>query len=284
MRIRLNLATRPYADLGPALKALRIAMGVLILLCGLLWLGVRAFHQRAEEARARERTVDRKIAQIQRERQGYQDLMQQPENALVLKQATTLNALFDEKGFSWTLAMEDLETVLPGGVQATTLEPQRNPKDGHITLRLRVAGPRDRAVDLVRNLEHSRRFLLPRIVSEGAESAGGANAQQLEPVSATNRFSFDLLADYNPAPPGERRAEKKPQAGSVPAARPATRPAPAAVIPMGKPPARVPYTGQAQPRRPQMPMPVQPQQGVGPETPRRIPPPSTPPSGQGGPQ
>ena len=102
-----------------------------------------------------------KIDAINRERQGYQDLMRQPANAQLLTQVGTLNQLFDEKTFSWTLAMEDLETVLPGGVQVTTLEPVRD-KTGNITLKLRVVGPRDRAVDLVQNLEHSRHFLLPQ--------------------------------------------------------------------------------------------------------------------------
>ncbi len=87
--------------------------------------------------------------------------MRQPANAQVLAQAEALNQLFDEKAFSWTLAMEDLETVLPGGVQVSTIEPVRD-KDGHITLHLRVIGPRDRAVELVQNLEHSKRFLLPQ--------------------------------------------------------------------------------------------------------------------------
>ena len=41
-----------------------------------------------------------------------------------------LNQLFDEKTFSWTLAMEDLETVLPGGVQVATLDPTRDQKTG----------------------------------------------------------------------------------------------------------------------------------------------------------
>ena len=76
-------------------------------------------------------------------------------------------------------------------------------KDGHITVELRVLGPHDRSVDLVRNLEHSRRFLEPRIEGESAESSNNAN-QQLEPVSASNRFEFELFADYNPPTPEER--------------------------------------------------------------------------------
>jgi type IV pilus assembly protein PilN len=207
MRISLNLATRPYADVGPAIKRLRIAMAVLAVISIGLGLGLRAFHQKAEEARQTEQRVQSKIDAINRERQGYQDLMRQPANAQLLTQAGALNQLFDEKTFSWTLAMEDLETVLPGGVQVTQLEPVRD-KTGKITLRLRVVGPRDKAVDLVQNLEHSRYFLLPRIVGESSESTGGP-AERLEPISASNRVNFDLLADYNSNAPMERRAEKR---------------------------------------------------------------------------
>ena len=53
MRVTLNLATRPFADLGPAIKRLRIGMGILALLAITLGLGLRALHQKAEEARAR---------------------------------------------------------------------------------------------------------------------------------------------------------------------------------------------------------------------------------------
>jgi type IV pilus assembly protein PilN len=281
MRIRINLATRPYANLGPALKRLRLAMGVLALLGAGFGLGLFAFHEQAVEARARERAVDGNIAAIERERTGYQQMMAQPDNALLLKQASTLNALFDEKGFSWTLAMEDLERVLPAGVQVTTLEPQRA-KDGHITLRMRVAGPRDRAVELVQNLEHSRRFLLPRIVSEGAEQVQGANQQQQEPVSASNRFSFDLMADYNPAGISERRPAGKPEAGKPAAAKTETPAAPAV-----KPPAArvAPAQPAASERKPmQRPMRPQGQQNDRPQMggPRGTRPPGRP--GQGGPQ
>ncbi len=251
MRITLNLATRPFADLGPAIKRLRIGMGVLALLAILLGLGLHAIHQKAEAARARDHSLDGQIAQIARERQNYQDLMRQPANAQVLKQAAVLNKLFDEKAFSWTLAMEDLETVLPGGVQVTNLEPARA-KDGHITLRLRVLGPRNKAVDLVRNLEHSRRFLLPRIVGENAEGSDRPG-QRLEPVSVADRVEFELLAEYNPAPPEERKATHKASAKSVESrtgAEDLPKPRVRAIRPLALPPAgqgRPPYTGPAQP-------------------------------------
>ena len=242
MRISINLATRPFADLGPALKRLRIGMGILALVAIALAYGLYAVHNKAEQARQRERALDAQIARLAQERQGYQDMMNRPDNAQLLKQADALNRLFDEKGFSWTLAMENLETVLPGGVQVSTLEPIRA-KDGHITLHLRVVGPRDRAVELVRNLEHSRRFLEPRIVGETSETSNQPN-QRLEPVSASNRFTFDLLAEYNP--PAAEDAQSAPQPSKT---MPADgRNAPAVDAPLSsaaRRPARAPYTGPA---------------------------------------
>lgn len=249
MRITVNLATRPFTDLGPILKKLRIGMGVLAGVAILLGVGLHLLGSRAAAARARITTVDFSLTRVRNERQGYQAMMQQPANAQVLDESEALNKLIDEKSFSWTLAMEDLETVLPGGVQVTTLEPTRDKKDGHITVRLRVIGPRDKAVELVKNLEHSRRFIQPRIVGETAESANSGPNQALEPVSASNRVNFDVLADYNPATPEERKviAKKATETAGQEEGQNDTFPAPHRVMMQGQ--SRPPYTGPA-PHRP----------------------------------
>jgi type IV pilus assembly protein PilN len=246
MHITLNLATRPFADLGPAIKRLRIGMGVLAVIAIGLGLGLRAFHHKADLARAHNHSLDGQIANINLERQGYQKMMQLPNNHQVVVEATELNKLFDGKGFSWTLAMEDLETVLPGGVQVSTLEPVRDEKTGVITLHLRVIGPRNLAVDLVRNLEHSKRFLQPRIVGENAEATEG-QGQKLEPVSASNRVDFDLLAEYNPASAQEHSTQEHKKADKSAAATgesdgETTRDGHAAVAPAHRA-RRVPFTG-----------------------------------------
>jgi type IV pilus assembly protein PilN len=254
MRISLNLATRPFTDLGPAIKRLRIGMGVLALLCILFGIGLHFFDTRAAAARAREHAVDMRIEHVQGERQRAEDVMQQPQNAQLLLHAQALNQIFDDKSFSWTLAMEAMETVLPAGVQVTVIEPVRE-KDGHITVHLRVVGGHDRAVELVRNLEHSRRFLQPRIVNESAETSEGPNKRPEAP-SASNRFDFDLFADYNPPTREERIALKStikhPSQSSV------SKPAQSQAVPLGiRPPnspnhlspmqlpGRQPYTGSA---------------------------------------
>jgi type IV pilus assembly protein PilN len=208
LRVTLNLATRPFADLGPAIKRLRIGMAILSVLAIGLGFGLHAIHHKAELARAREHSLDGQIARITQEREGFQALMRQPPNAELLDQSIALNHIFEDKSFSWTLAMEELETVLPGQVMVSSIEPVRA-KDGHITIHLRVAGPRDLSVDLVRNLEHSRHFLFPRIVGETSEAADAGPNKPLEPVSESNRVDFDLLADYNPEVPGDRKPAHK---------------------------------------------------------------------------
>jgi type IV pilus assembly protein PilN len=249
MRITLNLATRPFTDRGPAIKRLRIGMAVLAALCLLFVLGLHLFDSQAAEARAREHSLDGAIARVQAERQQDQDLMRQPGNAQILTQAEFLNERFDEKAFSWTLAMEAMETVLPAGVQVTSIEPQRS-KDGHITVELRVLGPHDRSVDLVRNLEHSRRFLEPRIESESAENSTNAN-QQLGPVSASNRFEFELFADYNPPTPEERGTLRNASSRNASSKNAATHPISSSPRPRVGPAypqqrGRGPYTGPVQ--------------------------------------
>jgi type IV pilus assembly protein PilN len=129
--------------------------------------------------------------------------MRQPQNAAVLAQAQFLNNLFLHKSFSWTAVMMDLEQVLPTGVQVLNIDPVPA-KDGSVTIHMRVAGPRDKAVTLVRNLEHSRRFLTPRIVGETAQQNQNGRPN-LEPVSDTNAVNFDVLAEYNPLQPREAK-------------------------------------------------------------------------------
>jgi type IV pilus assembly protein PilN len=240
MRISLNLASRPYADLGPALKNLRIAMAVLAVAALGLSLGLRALHVKAEEARSRDHSLDGAIERVKQDRLGYRRLMQQPANAELLTRIGNLNQLFDQKMFSWTLAMEDLETVLPAGVQVNNLEPVRD-KDGSITLHLRVVGPRDRAIELMRNLERSKHFLRPRMVGENAEASGGPG-ERLEPISASNRVNVDLLADYNPA--AEARERHKAAKSAAGMAEEPRKPTPILrAAPVGGQMTRPPYIG-----------------------------------------
>lgn len=202
MRISVNLASRPFVELRPFLARLRIFMATLALLALALGVGLHFEHKKLMVAQQQMDEVRNRTIAAQKEKLRNEARMRQPANAAVLDRAHFLNALFLSKSFSWTAVMMDLETVLPTGVQVTAIEPQVT-TDGDVIIRLRVSGDRDRAVQLVRNLERSSRFLAPRLSAENAHKTeagqnAAANGAALGPNGGA--VEFDILANYNPLP------------------------------------------------------------------------------------
>ncbi|WP_433969396.1 PilN domain-containing protein [Tunturiibacter gelidiferens] len=197
MRISVNLANRPFIELRPLFAKLRLAMVVLALLAVGLGFALRSLNAKARVAQAQMDALKAKTQRYQHERQANEARMHQPQNMAVLDRSRFLNQMFAEKSFSWTAVMMDLEKVLPVGVQVTSIDPAIT-KEGDVNIRLRVSGDRDKAVQLVRNLETSQRFLSPRLASEQAQTQeGNRNAAQ---VMAPGAVQFDVLSGYNPLP------------------------------------------------------------------------------------
>ena len=226
MRISVNLASKPFIELRPLFARLRLAMGVLVLLAIGLAIGSHALDQRAKQATAQMDALKAQTAAYQNERSRNEARMRQPQNKAVLDRSIFLNELFARKSFSWTATMMDLERVLPDGVQVTSIEPIIT-KEGEVNIRLRVTGDRDRAIQLVRNLETSQRFIAPRLAGESSLTADKAKALgRVQTVSATpgesfgNGVEFEIFSGYNPVivPP-----KLKP----IPAATPRSATAPA---------------------------------------------------------
>jgi type IV pilus assembly protein PilN len=200
MRISINLATRPFIELRPLFARLRVAMGLLAALAIGLGFGLHTLTQKAQAATARMDALKAQTLAAQQLRQQNEARMRQPQNRAVLERSQFLNDVFARKSFSWTSVMMDLERVLPAGVQVTSIEPIIG-KEGDVSIRMKVTGNRDRAVQLVRNLEQSQRFLGPRLLGEAAQAdtlrvAGGPAVNPLTPPGIT----FDILSGYNPLP------------------------------------------------------------------------------------
>lgn len=205
MRISVNLATRPFVELRPLYAKLRIAAIGLALLAVVLGVALHGLRERAEASEAQMNVLRAKTLQYQQERQRNEARMRQPQNRAVLERSQFLNALFARKSFSWTAVMMDLERVLPAGVQVTSIEPSTS-KSGEVNIRLRVSGERNRAVELVRNLEKSQRFIAPRLAGESAQAqeTHGPGA----PAAAPGGVEFDITSGYNPLPePARSKAE-----------------------------------------------------------------------------
>jgi type IV pilus assembly protein PilN len=210
MRITVNLATRPFIELRPFFMRLRVLMLALAVLGVGALIATHVLEKKLDVAQGQINEVHAKVVAAQQEKRSNERRMRQPENAAVLSRAQFLNALFLAKSFSWTAVMMDLETVLPSGVQVTSIEPQIS-ADGNVVIRLRVSGERDRAVQLVRNLERSKRFLSPRLTGEASQAKENGNrANGLNDSSlAAPGVEFEILADYNPLPAGEMYSGKE---------------------------------------------------------------------------
>lgn len=215
MRVTVNLATHPYVELRPVYTRLRTWMAILALTGLALWFLYRSERTQAHDAVARVADVQHRVTQLQNEEQQYKDMMAEPHNSAVLKQADYLNGLFRHKAFSWTATMEDLENVLPSGVQVLSIDPIIA-KDGRVTIHLRVTGARDRSLDLIRNLEKSKHFVSPRITAETlANNPTGNGREVVQPISDTNQVDFDILAEYRSLPIPAAGAKSGNEAGSA---------------------------------------------------------------------
>lgn len=199
MNVSINLATRPFVELRPLLARLRLAMIALAVLAIGLILGLRALQTRASEATAKMDALKAQTAEYQNRMLVNETRMKQPQNRAVLDRAQFLNELFEKKSFSWTAVMMDLENVLPAGVQVTSIDPSIS-KEGEVSIRLRVTGVREKAVELVRNLEKSKRFLSPRLSNESlqANQQGTPAAAAAQLAGVPGGVQFDILSGYNP--------------------------------------------------------------------------------------
>jgi type IV pilus assembly protein PilN len=198
MRLSINLATKPFVELRPLFARLRLTMAVLAVTAIGLGIGLYYLNQREAAAQAQMDALQAQTLAFETERQTNERRMREPDNQAVLERSMFLNTLFTEKSFSWTSVMMDLEGVLPAGVQVTSIEPSITAQGG-VKIRMRVSGERDHEVDLVRNLEHSQRFLSPQLVNETAQTGQSGGATQVA-FGAPTTVEFDISSGYNPLP------------------------------------------------------------------------------------
>jgi type IV pilus assembly protein PilN len=132
------------------------------------------------------------LAEFDREKSQAQAMLNQPQNRTVRDQSRFLNDLFARKAFSWTLAFEQLEQVMPAHLHVISIRPGIS-GDNNLELKLVVGGEtREQALDLVRKMESSKHFRQTRIDTEKFENPNNSN-------NNNDRVQFDIDALYVPA-------------------------------------------------------------------------------------
>jgi len=199
MRLDINLASQPYEDArqfwirwGTAVGA--VGLLTLVLLAADITGWVNARRDRAAIAEKRALIAERDQLRANAER-----ILNLPQNRSTRDQSQFLNDLIERKAFSWTRVLENLEKVMPPRVHLIAINPQLD-EDNQLGLKMTVAGDsRDRAIELARRMEESRRFSQTNIISERTEKQ--SNSSDTE--------QFDIVAFYIPEPLAAAAAESK---------------------------------------------------------------------------
>ena len=192
MRLHINLASQPYE----AARLFRQRIGALVLALAIIGAALIGYivYQRIQS-----RDINRQLAEVRQQIDGLgreeaqaRAILNKPANRAVADQSEFLNDLFARKALSWTRVFTEMERIMPPNLHVVSIKPEYN-KTGELTLRMVVAtDSRDRAVELVRQIEKSPHFRQPQVVAENVlantsdQSAGPGNIQ------------FDVAAIYIP--------------------------------------------------------------------------------------
>jgi type IV pilus assembly protein PilN len=191
MHIDINLATHPYEDLRRFWLRWGAPLGVLsVLTLVLLYsvtLGLITAHNDNKLIHQREA----QIASRDEEKTAAQALLNLPQNHATHDRSQFLNDLFERKAFSWTRVFEDLEQVMPARLHVVSIRPEMG-DDNQLLIKLIVAGEsRDRALELVRRMEASKRFQQTHIQAESELASG----------TGSDKVQFEISAVYVPELP-----------------------------------------------------------------------------------
>ncbi len=210
MRIDINLASRPYEDAqqfwmrwGTAVGALGLLTLILFALDVTGWRTARLDRMTMAQQRSMIGERDKMRADAER-------ILNLPQNRTTRDESQFLNQLIERKAFSWTRVLESLEKVMPPRVHVVSISPQLN-DDNELALKMTVAGEsRDRAIELARRMEESRRFAQTQIVREASMQSQTGDTEQVE-LSAIYipEGVADLAATPAPKVPGDKTATQK---------------------------------------------------------------------------
>ena len=189
MRLDINLASQPYEDArqfwlrwGTGLGVISVLTMILLTMTITGWINARRDYAEIAKLKAQ-------IAERDRKRQDAEAFLNQPENRATRDQSQFLNELIERKSLSWTYVLEDLEKVMPARVHLVSIHPELD-EDNRLTLKMMVAGDsRDKALELARRMEDSKRFAQTYIQSEGGAAPGSGDAVQ-----------FNIATVYVPEP------------------------------------------------------------------------------------
>jgi len=192
MKVRVNLATRPYEDATRFYtRWLGGIMFMLVLAILLSWLSWRRY-QEFGSLRANLEATLLKNAQLQKDKDEQIRVFNLEKNTGTREQSEILNGVFLRKSFSWTQTMQDMESIVPENVQVISLQPKLvkvsngdQPGIPQLQISIIITGARrEDVITMLQRLEESPHFLDAELTSESGHETDKHAMTQFE-ISAT---------------------------------------------------------------------------------------------------
>jgi type IV pilus assembly protein PilN len=206
MRLNINLATKPYEDVGKFLARWgMLTLLLAVLTAGLLFTAVSNWRN-SKTLNVQITDRQQKIEALERDRSNAIEILGRSENKSVATTSRFFNDAIQRKSLSWTRIFMDLERIMPVGLHVVSITPELN-KDNQLGIRLLVGGSsHEKAVELVHRMEESSTFKRAQLHSEMmAQGTGDAvqfeitstyvPAQQLAPTKTDNNKVSQAMAE-----------------------------------------------------------------------------------------
>jgi type IV pilus assembly protein PilN len=219
MRININLASNPYEAAREYTRRLGLLVGALaVLTVGLMgYILYQRSHTRDIDQKIA--AAKQEIANLDAEKAQAQAILNQPQNRDVADRSQFLNNLFARKALSWTRVFTEMEKLMPANIHVVSMKPEFN-RENQLVLHVVVATPaREKAVELVKQMEKSPHFRTPQVEAEnttgneGNAGAPGGNIQ-FEIAAVYVPFVEDAETGTSDDQPGKKKTPAKPGAKS----------------------------------------------------------------------
>lgn len=202
MRVNINLATQKYEDSRAFFARWGTAVAAAALVTILL--GTLATLNYSDTEKDRKTSSDKRlqIAEVESGRVANEAILNRPENRDTREQARFWNDVIDQKSFSWTRLLSDMEKIMPARAFVISVKPALDVDKMDIArglkLDLVIGGEKhEDAVELVRKMEGSDHFRQPYIKSESVTTPVRGGQAVVE---------FHIETFYAPAAPARSQA------------------------------------------------------------------------------
>jgi type IV pilus assembly protein PilN len=193
MRFKINLASQPYEVAREYKRGMTVLIAALAVVAVVLVSYILYQRAHSRTINRETATVRRQIESLNHEESQARAILNKPASRVIADQSEFLNDLFARKSMSWTRIFTVMEKIMPADIHVVSMKPEYS-KTHDLVLHVVVAtDSRDRAVELVRNMEKSSHFRDSQVVAEIVRTdKGGA-----QPAEA-GAIQFDIASIYVP--------------------------------------------------------------------------------------